>query len=355
METHTIIGDTPPGMASDPTVKTVQSGTPGDLGRKTALVTGSVALGALITGAVFRKLRHINLRLPGEVPDALDTEIREMEMMEGIARYYARDGAGVPVVMLHDFHTAASSFEIKPIFEHLAGTTERPLYALDWLGFGRSDRPPVHYLSDLYQRQLRRFLSEYLHQPCDVIATGLACEYAAQIAVALPYLVRRLVLISPTGLSQSARPMPFQRAVVELARGVGAFEIFYYRTTRPQNLRRHYERMFGAGADVPEDLIHYAIKTTQVYGASNAPRYVVEGTLSTFEAARAAYERVRVPSLVLLPEVEARLPRSFDLAPEAIAQNPSHLTTHRLPAGLLPHWEAPEAFFEVVDPFISDL
>ena len=113
---------------------------PSSQGGKTALVTGSVALGALLTGAVLEKARRTKLSPADELPPMLDAEVHEMEMMEGRARYYHRPGAGAPVLLLHSINAAASSFEMRPIFDHLAQTTTRPLYALDWLGFGRSIR-----------------------------------------------------------------------------------------------------------------------------------------------------------------------------------------------------------------------
>ncbi|MFQ5572108.1 MAG: alpha/beta fold hydrolase [Rhodothermales bacterium] len=143
--------------------------------RNKALVTGSVALGAYLTGTVVRWARRSTLPPPEALPPSLETPVHTQELMEGRARFYERTGTGVPLVLLHSFNAAASSYETKPIFDHFARTSTRPLYALEWFGYGLSDRPPVRYRPALFQRQLRRFLSEYVNQPADLIALSLGC------------------------------------------------------------------------------------------------------------------------------------------------------------------------------------
>lgn len=329
-------------------------GTEGDLGRKTALVTGSVALGALLTGTVFRKLRHVQLKEPDDLPAALNAEIRALEMMEGRACFYQRDGSGTPIVLLHSINAAGSSYEMKPLFDHLVRTTRRPIFALDWLGFGRSDRPPVRYSPPIYLRQLRRFLSEIVHQSADIVAFSLAAEYAAEISNSLPYLVRKLVLVSPTGVSTRPMASIWQRALVSASDSVGAFEIFYYRLTRPELLRRFYERQIFRSREVPSELVEYARTTTQVKGAHYAPRYFVQGELSTGSTAFYTYAQLSVPTLITAPEQDLGLIQQFDALENLAARNPSFIEVKRMDGGLMPQWETPFNLFEAIDRFLSD-
>lgn len=324
-----------------------------DLSRTTALVTGSVALGALVTSTLFRKLRHLKLSAPYQLHRAIDADTSEMEFMEGTARFYQRDGSGVPIVLLHSINAAASSFEMRPIFDHLAESTNRPVYALDWLGFGRSDRPPVHYSPMLYQRLLRRFLSEHVHQPADVVALSLSCEYTADVARSLPYLVRKLVLMSPTGVSSGGGIPAWQRALVSTADTVGAFEMFFYRLARPDMLRRFYQRQVFANGVVPDELVDYARATTLVFGAHHAPRFFTQGLLTNGRSALSAYVQLRVPTLVIVPASDAGLIQQFDRVDELRSKNPEFIRIERIDAGLLPQWERPEKLFRALDAFTS--
>ncbi len=322
--------------------------------RSKALVTGSVALGAYLTGAVVRWARRSTLYRPEDLPPALKAAVHEQELMEGRARFYKRKGTGVPLVLLHSFNAAASSYEMKPIFEHVAATTDRPIYALDWFGFGLSDRPPVRYRPALFQRQLRRFLSEYLNEPADVVALSLGAAYAAVVATEAPFLVRKLVLIAPTGLSSNDGPSLVQQALFGLADSAGAFELFFYRLARRETLRRFYtDQVFSDGIDAPHGLVNYAFLTTNVRGAHHAPRRFLDGTLFIPEHVRHACARLRRPTLIVTPEQDDGLIPSFETLSDVAASNDAYIQIHTLPTGLLPHWEDPEAFFDLLDDFLA--
>ncbi len=320
--------------------------------KRTALVTGSVALGALITSSLFRKIKHLELSSPLQLAPAIDADVDAMECMEGAVRFYHRDGSGIPVVLLHSINAAASSHEMKPIFDYFVEKTNRPIYALDWLGFGRSDRPPVRYSSDLYLRHLRRFLSEHVHQPADVVSLSLACEYTAEVARSLPYLVHKVVLISPTGMSTKDSTSMWQKTLVAAASRVGAFEIFFYRLTRPEMLRNFYARQVFASGSVPDEVVEYARATTLVYGAHHVPRYFVQGELSSGPAAAATYAQLRVPTLLVVPRSDAGLIQHFDDIDDLELRNPDTLRIERIDAGLMPQWEDASALFRLLEDFL---
>lgn len=323
-----------------------------ELGRRTALVTGSVALGALVTSSIFRTLRQFKSAGPQQLDAAIDAETTAMEFMEGHARFYQRKGSGVPIVLLHSISVAASSYEMKPIFEHLVASTTRPVFALDWLGFGGSDRPPVHYSPELYQRQLRRFLSEHVHQRADIVALSLACEYCAELARSHPYLVRNLVFISPTGVSNDYGISAWQRALVSVAGSVGAFEIFFNRHTRAEMLRKFYRNRVFLDGRVPADLVDYARKTALVYGAHHAPRHLSQGRLTNGRSAFRAYTQLRAPTLVVAPTSDTGLIQHFDHVDDLKSRNPEFIRIARVDAGLMPQWERPDDLFPAVDDYI---
>lgn len=320
--------------------------------KRTALVTGSVALGALVTSSLFRKIRRHKLVEPLELRPAIDADMDEMQCMEGSVRFYHRDGSGIPIVLLHSINAAASSYEMKPIFDYFADRTNRPIYALDWLGFGRSDRPPVRYSPALYQRHLRRFLSEHVHQPADIVALSLACEYTAAVTCDLPYLVHKVVLISPTGLSARDSIPPWQRAIVATASRVGAFQLFFYRLTRKEMLRSFYERHVFTTGDVPDEIVEYAGESTLVYGAHHAPRFFIQGRLTGGRAVGDTYAELRVPALIIVPESDDGLIQHFDTVDEVASRNSETLRAMQLKAGLMPQWEGADNLFRVLQDFL---
>jgi pimeloyl-ACP methyl ester carboxylesterase len=326
----------------------------GRFARNTALVTGSVALTAIAVRAAVRKARPDGIILPTQLDRALDADLRELEIMEGRTRYYHRPGQGTPMVFLHPLHVTGSSFDMRPLFDHFALTTGRPLYAIDWLGFGISDRPPVNYHPGLYQRQLRRVLSEHVAEGSDIIAAGSACEYAAAVLNAFPVLGRRLFCIAPGGLASGGDPPVWRQVAMGAAGVTGLYEPVFYRATEPPALRKYFQTLFSPGADIPEDLLDYSARTTRVIGAHYAVRRAVEGALSMHEYAARAYERLTVKTCLLVPSGVREDIQRFDLAGTIAQRNASGVVLTSMPGGVFPQWENPAGTAERIEAFFND-
>jgi len=119
-----------------------------------------------------------------------------------------------PLVLLHRPEIGASSHEMLPLMVPLARTYR--VYALDWLGFGLSDRPGIAYSAELYNRLCEDFLREVVQTPATVVASGLSCNYAVVAAANAPAFCESLVLISPYAL-QGGQPSSRLRQAAEAA------------------------------------------------------------------------------------------------------------------------------------------
>ena len=324
--------------------------------RGQALLTGTLAVGAVAAGRVAsqaRRARHGDGPAPELLPPALAGDTGTFAIGRWHARTYERAGTGTPIVLLPGVTPVASCHELAPLFDALAASTGRPLRAMDWLGFGRSDRPSVRYHAGLYQRQLLRFLTQ-AGEPCDVVAWGLGAEYAAAVAVAAPHLVRRLVLVAPSGLDRGAEGSLVERFVVGLTGGTGAFRLAFELRSRSVGLQRYYaEEAFTTGAPVPEALVDGALIATNAAGAFHAPRRLAEGLLFMDEYAHRSYAALTCPTLIVLPALTDRVAPHFDALPELVKANEAHVAVTLLETGLLPQWEQPEAFASRVEAFLT--
>ena len=319
---------------------------------RTSLLTGTATAGAYAGLAAARWWKQQQLPPPVTVPPALDWKEHSRETRWGRTHCYVRPGRGRPIVLLHSINATASSAEMKPIATHLAETTDRPLYAVDWLGFGKSDRPDIPYTPRVFARQLYAVLTEDVDAPADLIALSLGCEYAAWMGLQAAPRVRRLVLVSPTGLTAPRRLSALKRLALASAVGLGAFELLFYQLTQASSLQRFYaQQVFLDG--VPQALVDYAATTAQAKGAHHAPRYFLEGRLFADDVAEQIYARLYRPTLLLTPATPGPTIQSFDRLPPLLDSNDRFLTHRPLPGGLMPHWERPAPFFETVDAFLA--
>ncbi|PQJ96391.1 alpha/beta hydrolase [Chromatium okenii] len=215
---------------------------------------------------------------------------------ERIAYYADTSGTGRPLVLIHSINAAPSSFELQPLFAHYQG--QRPVYSLDLIGFGHSERPDCAYTPARFSAVIAEFLTKVVQQPADVLALSLSSEFAARATLAAPALVHSLVLISPTGFM--TRPLPSARAARithRLLRLPGLSQWLYNLVASRRSIRYFLGRSF-VGA-VPEALIDYAHATAHQPGARHAPLTFLSMQLFTPDAPAQLYDRLALPVLVI--------------------------------------------------------
>ncbi|HEX2863581.1 MAG TPA: alpha/beta fold hydrolase [Deinococcales bacterium] len=156
-----------------------------------ALAAGAVVL-ALLGGSLALAESVPAPRLPGLTASALAS-------VDGHPVYYEVGGPvdGSPVLLVHGIGAGASSWLFHA---NTAALAERArVYALDLPGFARSGAEPIRYTNDLYTGVVRDFIKTVIGKPADVIGLSLGADYAIRVAAENPELVRRLVVIDPTG------------------------------------------------------------------------------------------------------------------------------------------------------------
>lgn len=216
----------------------------------------------------------------------------------GRVAYYADPrGSGRPLILTHSVNAAASAYEMKPLWDAYAGT--RPVYALEWPGFGSSDRPDLRYTPELMTQALTALVAE-LGGEVDVVGLSLGSEFAARAALAEPR-IRTLALLSPSGLgeprggTQEASERDGGTRLYRTLDAVGT-PLYAVLRTRP-SIEYFLSRSFRG--PVNEGLITYALETTRQPGARNAPLYFISGGLFTPDAYRDLYSKLQVPVAVL--------------------------------------------------------
>ncbi|ABF44867.1 alpha/beta hydrolase fold protein [Deinococcus geothermalis DSM 11300] len=216
----------------------------------------------------------------------------------GQVAYYADSrGSGRPLILTHSVNAAASAYEMKPLWDAYAGT--RPLYALEWPGFGSSDRPDERYTPELMAQALRALVAE-LGTAVDVVSLSLGSEFAARAALD-EERIRSLALISPSGLgeprgsSQEATARDRGERLYRTLHAVGT-PLYALLRTRPSI---HYFLSRSFRGPVNQGLIEYSLETSHQPGAKYAPLAFISGLLFTPDAYRMLYSRLRIPTVVL--------------------------------------------------------
>ena len=192
---------------------------------------------------------------------------------------YEMSGTGPTVLLLPAFSTVSTRAELAQIAQVLASKFQ--VIALDWLGFGDSDRPAVTYERSLYQALLKDFVEDCCPQPAGILAAGHGAGYALHLAQTHP--VARLLLVAPTWKGP-LRAMGAPGWVATSLRNLVGLPIvgsaLYGANTHPAFLKWMYQRhVFVDEARLTPDFIQQRHRITQQPGARFAPGAFVTAAL----------------------------------------------------------------------------
>lgn len=153
-------------------------------------------------------------------------------------RYLFRRGGGhLPIIFVHGFGAGADHWRSNiPDLAELG-----PVYSLDLLGFGSSQKPACDYGIGLWAEELYEFWQSHLHQPALLIGNSIGALVVSIAASKYPEMARGVVAISLPDMQQlqamiPAFLLPLQRSLAWVLTSLVAKPLFYY-LRRPALIR----------------------------------------------------------------------------------------------------------------------
>lgn len=244
-------------------------------------------------------------------------------------------GEGQPILLLPAFSTVSTRAEMAPLALMLSAHFQ--VTALDWPGFGDSDRLPLDYQPELYHQFLADFVQAKVTPATVVVTAGHAAGYAMQLAAQNPSAWSKIVLVAPTWrgpLAVMGAPPAMRDGVRELVRSPLLGQVLYGLNTRPAFLKWMYRRhVFVDETKLTPDYIQQRYESTQQTGARYAPAAFVTGSLDPVQARDeflAYFEGLAIPLMVVVAD---QAPPASKAEMEAIATLPQ-MQLARLPGTL---------------------
>lgn len=282
---------------------------------------------------------------PPLLPESIAAPRAEFISQSGwrLVYYCDRTCPGRPLVLIHSIHAAASSFEMRPLFEHYR--LQRPVYSLDLPGFGHSERRPSGHCPELYAQAIADLLAQIGEGPADLIALSLGCEFAARAARLVPERIRSLAFISPTGFG--AEPLPRSNPLAHLLNWPPLGRGLYLLIASRASIRYFLGRSFAGRP--PEALVEHAWLTAHQPGAEHAPLAFLRGALFTPDAIDLLYDRLTEHPVLVIADRDPYV--GFERLPSFVVR---HRNWHRVtlePHRGLPHWEKIQETAQALDAF----
>jgi pimeloyl-ACP methyl ester carboxylesterase len=312
----------------------------------------ALKLGGLLTGATLAAAAIANAVIAWNAPRAggrLSGAFQRTPLRYGDAAYFV-SGRGTPVLLLHAPRVGSSSIEWEENFAALA--QNHTVYALDFLGWGLSDKPNHILRPRDYAEQIRHFAQDVMGvraaEKCAVIASGAACPFALLAIEEAPELFSKIALICPPSVEEIPESIPDEsgdecpekqsatyRALMLPILGQAAMNWISSRA-RLETLARQ-ELFFDKTRVTPGAISRMHINAHQP-GSQNALAAKTAGLLQTDW--RAAWSHLEIPALL----VWGRNAPGIATIPEWLALQPNAQLEVFDDAMLLPHVERADEF-----------
>lgn len=271
--------------------------------------------------------------------------------VDGVRVRLLRAGsAGPPVLLLHGggFDSAAFSYR-----HTLAPLSRRNrVFALDWPGYGQSDKPDLDYDLSYYVRFLEKTVDALGLARASFVGLSMGGGAATGLALRCPERVDKLVLVSSYGLGTA---VPYGRFGYLLARTPGVATLIYaaMRASRPL-LRRGLRRVVADRRMVTRDFVEEAGRFLEEPGAGAAFR--------TFRNNEVGWRGLRTDFSYRLREISAPTLVVHGARDRIVPVGWASRAHERLPNSQLRilkgcgHWpprERPEEFNRIVSGFLA--
>lgn len=167
-----------------------------------------------------------------------------------------------PLLLLHGFGSALGQwrYNLEPLSQ------EHSVYALDFLGFGRSQKAPAHYNVSLWSELVYDFWREFIGKPAVVIGHSLGAFVALNTVTNHPEMASSLGLLTLPD-PQGKQPPAFARYLEKIfASPVFLWPLFQL-IRRPAVLRSVLKKIYQRPELVDEELVSLFATPPQDRGA----------------------------------------------------------------------------------------
>lgn len=264
--------------------------------------------------------------------------------------HYTVCGQGRPLLLVHGIGPGRSLLEWQASIALLA--RHHRVYAIDLLGFGRSETPAVSYSAYLYVSLIHDFMRKVIRREATVIAEGHSAAYAVMACVLAPKRVTGLILVAPEGVCEPAPYAPLRRKLMKMALdfpwlGTSAHNLQVSRLMVRRYLRSFVHHPAAASHALIEQ--HYLL----AHAGGSSARFVTGAKLAGFLKAdiRHVLHQIKNPIQVVWGEYNQQNPVE---RLEAVRRLNPHIKAAVVKnTGGLPYLENPRAFYRACMAFIN--
>ena len=234
---------------------------------------------------------------------------------------------------------------------------QRPIYALDLLGFGHSQKSAMLLGAERWQQQVYDFWQALIDQPVILVGHSLGALVALTVTVRHPSMVEQLVLLTlPLARQELVAGWldRFSRSVERLFATPLLLRPLFAVVRRPGFIRAALTSIYQRPERVDSELVELFTRPTLERGAARTLCYLVKSrTQADFsESTAELIPQVSVPILLIWGSQDRVLPTTW--AQQIVNSNPQITYREIDGAGHCLYDEVPENVDEVIRDWLSE-
>lgn len=258
---------------------------------------------------------------------------------------YAVKGSGQPLILIHGFGAAIGHWRQNIPALAAAGYQ---VFAVDLLGFGGSDKPPLDYTVERWQELLKDFCVELVQQPAVFVGNSIGALLSLMVLADYPELCAGGVLLNAAG-GLNHRPeelnLPLRVIMGTFTKLVGSELLgpFIFNQVRQKHrIRRTLQQVYRDRTAITDELVEMLYEPSCDPGAQKVFASIL--TAPPGPSPAELLPRVKQPLLVLWGDADPWTPiAGAKVYRELAEQEPERVEFAIVPnAGHCPHDECPQ-------------
>jgi pimeloyl-ACP methyl ester carboxylesterase len=247
-------------------------------------------------------------------------------------RYLEEGTSKNTLILLHGLGASAERWEdVIPLF-----AKKFRVIVPDLIGFGYSDKPSIDYTTDYFAEFMSKFVEKVGIEEMSIIGSSLGGQIAAEFIINQNADVKKLVLVSPSGVMKHSTPA--LNAYISAA--------LYPNTDSALNA---FQAMSGR-KKIDEKIVSGFIERMQLPNAKMAFMSTLLG-LSNSKVVTEKLQLITIPTLIVWGENDPVIP--IEYAQSFISGINDCRFYKMIGCAHTPYVEKPEKFFQIVSDFLN--
>jgi haloalkane dehalogenase len=249
----------------------------------------------------------------------------------------------LPLLLLHGFGASIGHWRYNlPVWAE-----QHPVYALDLIGFGASEKPATPYQVQLWTEQVYDFWRSFIRRPLILVGNSIGSLVCVALAAAHPEMVAGLACLSlpDTSIREEMIPAPVRPLVFGLESfftNAWCLQGLFYWLCRPQVVRPWARIAYADAKAVDDQLVEILTTPAQDRGAAQAFAKIIKAMTSPGfgPKVKQVFPELKIPVLLLWGQQDRMVPPM--LGRKFAGYNPLVQLIELENAGHCPHDEQPE-------------